>query len=91
MLEYEMLPSPAKHPIKRGFSQIVCLGQIRSKTLGKSTNVNLTLSKLTWVYLPKINLPNVFYPVRLSRVTLPTLTLGNFTNGNLTLVKFTQV
>ena len=58
MLEYEMLPSPAKI----AFLGLSAWDEFGKGTLCKFTNGNLTLGKLTWVYLPKINLPNVFYP-----------------------------
>ena len=55
MLEYEMLPSPDS-------PRLSTWDKLGKLTLGKLTNDNIMLGKLTWVYLPKISLLNLFYP-----------------------------
>ena len=67
---YILLPNTLS---RQASPRLYASGKIRlgKLTLGKLINGNLTMGKLTWVYLPRINSPNVFYPGRLSRVTLP--------------------
>ena len=88
MLEYEMLPSAAKHPVKTGFSQIVCLGQwwpipvwvyLGMFTLNNLPKIKYYLEKCMLVKLTKCNF--VYYLLFVGLFTLHCTALGSYTTS----------